>query len=246
MPSDSTLLAVANVTCRFGGLVALENVSLSVREGEIVGLIGPNGAGKTTLFNIIAGATRPTTGEVLLDGHNITGLKPHQRSRRGLARTFQITQPFVDMTVEETVMVGALRFGGSFAQPRARVQPILEVIGLQAKRDVLARGLSTGQRKRLELGRALATEPTLLLMDEVTGGVDQPSIPGLLALVQSLKALGKTVVVIEHNMRVIRGLADRLLFLNRGRLIVEGRPEEVITNPDVIELYLGTSDVADR
>jgi branched-chain amino acid transport system ATP-binding protein len=246
MSSDSTLLAVANVTCRFGGLVALENVSLSVREGEIVGLIGPNGAGKTTLFNIIAGATRPTTGEVLLDGHNITGLKPHQRSRRGLARTFQITQPFVDMTVEENVMVGALRFGGSFAQRRARVQPILEVIGLQDKRDVLARGLSTGQRKRLELGRALATEPTLLLMDEVTGGVDQPSIPGLLALVQSLKALGKTVVVIEHNMRVIRGLADRLLFLNRGRLIVEGRPEEVITNPDVIELYLGTSDVADR
>ncbi|MBN9062057.1 MAG: ABC transporter ATP-binding protein [Rhizobiales bacterium] len=242
----SDLLDVRGVTCRFGGLVALDNVSLKVVQGEIVGLIGPNGAGKTTLFNVIAGAVRPSAGEIILDGGDIAGLPPHQRSRRGLARTFQITQPFINMTVEENIMVGALRFGGSLAAIRRRVEPILEAVGLKDRRSILAKGLSTGQRKRLELGRALATEPRLLLMDEVTGGVDQPSIPGLLELVLSLRAAGRTIVLIEHNMRVMRGLADRLIFLNRGSLLAEGPPDAVVTDPRVIDIYLGSSDVADR
>ncbi|OJY36812.1 MAG: hypothetical protein BGP06_14115 [Rhizobiales bacterium 65-9] len=242
----SDLLDVRGVTCRFGGLVALDNVSLKVVQGEIVGLIGPNGAGKTTLFNVIAGAVRPSAGEIILDGGDIAGLPPHQRSRRGLARTFQITQPFINMTVEENIMVGALRFGGSLAAMRRRVEPILEAVGLKDRRSILAKGLSTGQRKRLELGRALATEPRLLLMDEVTGGVDQPSIPGLLELVLSLRAAGRTIVLIEHNMRVMRGLADRLIFLNRGSLLAEGPPDAVVTDPRVIDIYLGSSDVADR
>ena len=242
----SDLLDVRGVTCRFGGLVALDNVSLKVVQGEIVGLIGPNGAGKTTLFNVIAGAVRPSAGEIILDGGDIAGLPPHQRSRRGLARTFQITQPFINMTVEENIMVGALRFGGSLAAMRRRVEPILEAVGLKDRRSILAKGLSTGQRKRLELGRALATKPRLLLMDEVTGGVDQPSIPGLLELVLSLRAAGRTIVLIEHNMRVMRGLADRLIFLNRGSLLAEGPPDAVVTDPRVIDIYLGSSDVADR
>ncbi len=150
------------------------------------------------------------------------------------------------MTVEEDIMVGALRFGGSLAAMRRRVEPILEAVGLKDRRSILAKGLSTGQRKRLELGRALATEPRLLLMDEVTGGVDQPSIPGLLELVLSLRAAGRTIVLIEHNMRVMRGLADRLIFLNRGSLLAEGPPDAVVTDPRVIDIYLGSSDVADR
>jgi branched-chain amino acid transport system ATP-binding protein len=235
----TTILRVANLTKRFGGLVAVSDASFEVAAGEILGLLGPNGAGKTTLFNTVAGLYQPTAGRIEFLGRDISRSKPHRRAELGLARTFQITQPFAELTVEENVMVGTLARCNRIATARERAQQYIGFVGLEAKRSTLGKQLSTGQRKRLELARALATEPKLLLMDEVTGGVDQSAIPGLIDLVVRLKREGMTIVIIEHNMRVISQLADRLMFLDNGRTIVTGAPAEVVGHPTVQSLYLG-------
>lgn len=235
----SPILRVLNLTKRFGGLVAVNDVTFDVVPGEILGLLGPNGAGKTTLFNMIAGLHLPSSGRLEFKGRDISRAKPHRRAGLGIARTFQITQPFAEMTVEENVMVGALSRCGRVGEARERAQKYIAFVGLTEKRGSLGKELSTGQRKRLELARALATEPTLLLMDEVTGGVDQSAIPGLVDLVTRLKAEGMTIIIIEHNMRVISQLSDRLMFLNNGKAVLMGTPDEVVSNPDVQALYLG-------
>ncbi len=234
------LLTVSGLSKHYGGVSASDNVSLTVAEGEIVGIIGPNGAGKTTLFNLITGFERPDAGEVTFAGERVTRLRPDQLNRRGIARTFQILRPFPRMTVEENVMVGALPRARDVATARERARRAIGLVGLEDKRQALGRELSTGQRKRLEMARAMATGPRLLLLDEVTGGVDQPSIPGLIEVVGRLRREGVTQMVSDHNMRVIMKLADRVIFLHLGEKLAEGPPKAVATDPQVMRLYLGT------
>jgi len=234
-----SLLEVRGVTKRFGGLTANKDVSFDVGPGELVGIIGPNGAGKSTLFDLITGFLAPDAGTVLLDGRPIVGRRPDQVSRQGVARTFQKLRPFAHMTALENVMVGAFQRTADPAEARERAMSALGSVGLADKEDAHARVLSTGQRKRLELARALATRPRLLLLDEVTGGVDQGSIPGLVDLVRRLHAEGMAIVVIEHNMRVIMDISQRIVALHLGEVIATGPPQVVARDPRVIEAYLG-------
>ena len=234
-----SLLTVAGITKRFGGVVANQNISFQVAPGELVGIIGPNGAGKSTLFDVVAGIERPDAGEVRLEERRLTGLRPDQVSRLGVGRTFQKLRPFQGMTVLENVTVGALQKCRDVAHARREAQEALERVGLAEKADAYGRTLSTGQRKRLELARALATRPRLLLLDEVTGGVDQGSIPGLIRLIQDLHRAGMTLVVIEHNMRVIMAMAQRIVALHLGEVIADGPPEAVTRDRRVVEAYLG-------
>lgn len=239
---NQPLLTVDAVTMAFGGIVAIDDLTFDVRQGQILALMGPNGAGKTTTFHVIAGVHKPTRGRILFHGQDITAMRPDGRCRAGLARTFQITQPFEELSVTENIMVGARPFHTSMSELRNASEAYADKVGLADKLDAPAKGLSTGQRKRLELARAMATRPTLLLMDEVSGGVDMKSIPGLIELVKTLRADGLTIVLIEHNMKVINELADEALFMNRGAKMVSGTPHEVASDPEVVELYLGSAD----
>ena len=234
-----SFLSISGVTKRFGGVVANRDISFEVAPGELVGVIGPNGAGKSTLFEIITGFYRPDAGEVRLEGRRLTGLSPDRVCRLGVARTFQKLRPFPGMTVLENVMVGALTRTRDVRHAREHAREILERVGLGDKAHAHGRTLSTGQRKRLELARALATRPRLLLLDEVTGGVDQGSIPGLVRLVRELHQDGLTVLVIEHNMRVITAVAQRIVALYLGEVIADGPPDVVARERRVIEAYLG-------
>ncbi|HEV8457564.1 MAG TPA: ABC transporter ATP-binding protein [Methylomirabilota bacterium] len=233
------LLDVRGVTKRFGGLTANKDISFHVAPGELVGIIGPNGAGKSTLFDVLTGFQPPDGGSVLLNGEPTTRLRPDEISRLGVGRTFQKLKPFNQMTVVENVMVGAFQKTTHPAEARTRALEALEQVGLADKADAHARVLSTGQRKRLEMARALASRPRLLLLDEVTGGVDQRSIPGLVDLVRSLNATGVALVVIEHNMRVIMGISQRVVALHLGEVICDGPPQVVMNDHRVIEAYLG-------
>jgi branched-chain amino acid transport system ATP-binding protein len=234
-----SLLSVAGVTKRFGGVVANREVSFEVAPGELVGVIGPNGAGKSTLFDLITGFQRPDAGRVTLDGRDVTGFRPDRISHLGVARTFQKLRPFAGMTVIENVMVGAFQKTADVTAARATARKALESVGLAERADTHARGLSTGQRKRLELARALATGPRLLLLDEVTGGVDQATVPGLIRLVRDLHATGLALIVIEHNMRVIMEISQRVVALQLGQVIADAPPSEIVRDRRVIDAYLG-------
>lgn len=238
-----SLLSVAGVSKRFGGVVANRGITFDVAPGELVGIIGPNGAGKSTLFEIITGFYHPDEGEVRLDGARLTGLPPDAVCRRGVTRTFQKLRPFAGLTVLDNVMVGALTRTRDVRHARERARDLLGRVGLAEKADAHARTLSTGQRKRLELARALATEPRVLLLDEVTGGVDQRTIPGLVQLVRDLHAGGLTLLVIEHNMRVITAVAQRIVALYLGEVIADGPPDAVARDRRVVEAYLGQAYV---
>jgi len=234
-----SLLSVSGITKRFGGITANRNVSFEVAPGELIGIIGPNGSGKSTLFEIISGFYRPDDGEVRLDGATLAGLSPDRVCRLGIARTFQKLRPFQGLTVLDNVMVGALTRTKDVRHAREQARELLAKVGLAEKVDAHARTLSTGQRKRLELARALATQPRVLLLDEVTGGVDQRTIPGLVQLVRDLHAGGLTLMVIEHNMRVITAVAQRIVALYLGEVIANGSPDVVARDQAVVDAYLG-------
>lgn len=236
-----TVLSVEALSRRFGGLTAVDGVSMTVTEGEVVGLVGPNGAGKTTFFALVGGALRPTGGRVLFRGRDVTGWGSEEAATAGVARTFQVMRPFESMTVLENVMIGSLLRERSLRAAREEARRSVELVGLGQKINSFGGELSTGQRKRLELARAMATKPRLLLLDEVTAGVDQGSIPGLIELIARLREQGLTLMVIEHNMRVIMSLADRIVALHLGRKIADGPPDEVVRDDAVVKAYLGSS-----
>jgi branched-chain amino acid transport system ATP-binding protein len=239
------VLVVDRVGKRFGGLVALSEVSLDVEPGSIVGLIGPNGAGKTTLFAIVAGFLAPTAGRVLFEGRDVTAAPPHERARLGIARTFQIVQPFAGLTVVENIAVGAHLRHARRAEALARAAEVARRVGLGAELDKPASALTVAGRKRLELARALATEPKLLLLDEVLAGLNPSEIRDMVPVIRAIRDEGVTVVMIEHVMQAVMDLCQRVCVLSQGRLIAEGAPAAVCAAPAVIEAYLGHG-AADR
>lgn len=234
-----TLLEVSGLTKHFSGLAAVSDLSFSIREGEIVGLIGPNGAGKTTTFNLISGFIPPTAGSIIFDGKGLGGLKPHQVCQLGLTRTFQVVQPFPDMTALENVMVGAFVRVTTPSQAEAKARLVLERVGMSHKAETLGRDLTLLELKRLEIGKALATEPRLLLLDEAAAGLNTVEIEQILSLVRQLSQEGVTLLVVEHVMKVIMSLSHRVVVLNFGQKIAEGSPQDVSRNPAVHEAYLG-------
>ncbi|HEV8673604.1 MAG TPA: branched-chain amino acid ABC transporter ATP-binding protein/permease [Methylomirabilota bacterium] len=233
------LLVLRGLSRRFGGAVAVRDLSLEVHAGEAVGLIGPNGAGKTTVFNLITGVLAPHAGRIAFGGVELTGLRPDAVNRLGIARTFQIVRPFARLSARDNVVVAALPRVRGVAEARREAERCLAFVGLAHRADVPGDGLSTGERKRLELARALATRPRLLLLDEVMGGVDQRSLPGLIALIQRIKGEGVTLLVIEHNLRVVSAVADRLVMLHLGEKVAEGPPDAVVGDPRVVDIYVG-------
>ncbi len=239
-----SILSVENLGKSFGGIRANHDISFDISPGEILGIIGPNGAGKSTLFDLITGYTRADTGKVIFDGNDITRMRPDRISNLGIGRTFQKLKPFADLTLLENVMIGSFARENNIKDARDKALEIIDFVDLIEKRHHFARELSTGQRKRLELARAMATEPKLLLMDEVTGGVDQKTIPGLVALIQKMKASGVTIATIEHNINIIMEVSDHILALDQGQRIAFGRPRDIQNNEKVIDAYLGTVDVA--
>jgi len=233
------LLEVTAVQKRFGGLQAVSGVSLDVAAGEIVGLIGPNGAGKTTLFHLISGFLAPDQGDVRFDGASTRGLKPHQVCRRGLARTFQIVRPFQGLTVLENVRVGALARTRAFGAATRKAREILTLVGLEDRATQVARGLTLADRRRLELARALATEPRLLLLDEVMAGLTPTETERIIGLCRAINASGIAILLIEHVMRAVMALSRRIIVLNQGQVIAIGPPGAIAHDPQVVEAYLG-------
>jgi branched-chain amino acid transport system ATP-binding protein len=237
------ILEIKHVSKFFGGLAANADISFTIEEGMIVGLIGPNGAGKTTLFNCITGYYPPSRGEVLMNGKSLKGLQPDRVCRMGMVRTWQKVRPLAKMTVIDNVMVGALCRTNSLKRAREMAMEQLRVVRIEHKAGFLAGGLPIGERKKLEVARVLATGPKLLLLDEVMGGLNPAESEELIQLILNIKKEGITQMVIEHDMKAIMRISDRIVVLNSGEKLAEGSPEEIVNNPDVITAYLGDSHI---
>jgi branched-chain amino acid transport system ATP-binding protein len=242
------ILQVEGVSKRFGGLQALSRVTFDLPEGQILGLIGPNGAGKTTLFNVINGIYPPNQGRVIFREENITGIKPYHVARRGLARTHQIVRPLNELSVRENVMVGGCfgRHELSLREAAGTAEEVLEFVGLGQRADQTAGSLNVAQKKRLEMARALASRPYLLLLDEVLAGLNPSEITEMLQTIRQIRAQGITIIMIEHVMHAIMNVSDRIIVLDYGEQIAEGSPEEIANDEKVIEAYLGDPKIAER
>jgi branched-chain amino acid transport system ATP-binding protein len=237
----SALLELRNVSRYFGGVKANQDVSFSVEPGIVLGLIGPNGAGKTTLFNCVTGFYPPSRGEILFDGKRINGLSPDRVCKLGMARTWQKVRPLAKLTVLENTVVGALCRTNSVPQAREIASQQLRVVGLEKRAEVLAGGLPIGERKKLELARVLATQPRMILLDEVMGGLNARESEDIIELILDVKKRGVTQVVIEHDMKAIVRICDRIVVLNSGEKLAEGSPKEIVKDPRVMAAYLGDS-----
>ena len=243
----SPFLECREISKTFGGIEALTHVSLTVEPGSITGVIGPNGAGKTTLFNIVSGALRPTAGDVIFKGKKISGMGPARVCRLGIARTYQLVRPFNSLSAIENVLIG-LGFGRTTTLPKdkrvAEAMKILQFVGLENKINHVAEGLTLVEKKHLEIARALATAPELLLLDEVVSGLNPTEVTRIIGTIQQIQKSGITVIMIEHILKVVMALCERVVVLNYGAQIAEGTPEEVVTNEAVIEAYIGKFDDA--
>ena len=234
------LLELRSVTKQFGGLMAVRDVSFTVEPGMVLSIIGPNGAGKTTLFNLITGVHKPTKGDIVWNGKSIAGLRSYQIARLGIGRTFQIVKPFPNLTILENVMAGAFARTNSLAEARKEALEILEFTGLLSRKDQLAKNLTLGGRKRLEVARSLATKPQIILLDEVVAGLNPTETEETIELIKSLKSRGVSAVAgVEHVMRVVMSLSDRIVVIHHGEKIAEGTPEVISRDRRVIEAYLG-------
>ncbi|MFT4098502.1 MAG: ABC transporter ATP-binding protein [Rhodoblastus sp.] len=235
----SALLEIRDLTQRFGGLVANADVSIDVNEGEILGLIGPNGAGKSTLFNAIAGVRKPTQGRIVFEGRDVTDLGAPERCALGIARTFQVVKSFETMSVVENVMVGAFQRTSSSRQAREKARAVLESTGLGARENAMAQELTPPEKRRLEVARALATEPKLLLLDEAMTGLTPSEARQGVELVRAIRQRGVTIIMVEHVMEIVMPLVDRAVVLDLGRVIAEGKPADIVRDERVITAYLG-------
>lgn len=238
-----TILSLSNITKTFGGLVAVDNVSFDVIRGEVVGLIGPNGAGKTTLFNVVNGFLEPDTGTVVLDGDDVTNEAPHVHTQQGMSRTFQLVKPFGRMTVMENVMVGAFFNTSDRSEAIALAETELERLDLSQLRDTEAREISVIEKKQMELARALATDPEILLLDEIMAGLNEQEIDRLLTLLNQINDDGVTIISIEHVMEAVMSISDRIIVLNEGSVIADDEPKAVASDETVIHAYLGSEYV---
>lgn len=237
----AALLKAVKVTKKFAGLTAVDSVDLEINEGEIVGLIGPNGAGKTTFFNSITGFYPATFGSVVFDGHDITRRTTFQNCKAGMARTFQIVQPFGQLTSLENVMVGAFNRVKSYSEAEKIAKEMIVFVGLEDKMNAIVADLTIGDQRKLEMARALATKPKLLLLDEVMAGLTPTEIEDCVELVHKIRKSGVTILMIEHIMAALMKLSDRVVVLDHGKLIAEGTPQEITQNERVIESYLGSA-----
>ncbi|MGE4251146.1 MAG: ABC transporter ATP-binding protein [Parvibaculaceae bacterium] len=243
-PSTSCILRLDGVVKRFGGLIAVNDVSMEIKAGEIVGILGPNGSGKTTLFATVSGFLKPNAGTIEFDGNPIHGMQPHRICRLGLARTFQIVQPFAGLCVFDNVVVGCLASGASLQAARARAAEIVEFVGMGARRDHMAAELSLPDRKRLELAKALSTGPKLILLDEIMAGLRPAEVSVAVDLIKRIAALGITILIVEHLMQAIMALCERIYVIHHGSLIASGDPAAVMQDNAVIDAYFGEAHSA--